>query len=254
MALADDLSLLRLTPYTGPMGEFSVGMHVKAIRLSVVTGDRAWEWIEARPQDGRVRLPAGNYHVGRCMLAAEDKEGNTARGFAWMSQKPGGQRTVEANKTTSLVCDAPLVVDFAAKKTTGQSAGGRMTVGLDGGRIRLGPPPGGAGRESRPGVPHVEMTMKTISGAGGETYSPLEWHSIRKQGVVTGIVPRFRILDETGREIASGELKEVFSRSDLTLSSSRLIPKNLVGKKIRIVPELDLGPIETICKPLDFQL
>lgn len=87
-------------------------------------------------------------------------------------------------------------------------------------------------------------------GAGGEGYSPDWFKRFDRQGNAERIIPGFRILRDDGLEIAS----DFFLDQQSLHPYAWYIPKDLVGKKVRTVPVLDLGPLKATYKPLDLQL
>lgn len=227
--LADDLSSVRLEPYSGPTGDLDVPDHVKALSLFWRGPDGEWAFLAIEPKDGKVKIPEGNCYLLTCVVASKLEGGDTIGGFAFKAAKLSDPPRIVAGKTTSLICGPPLVPEVNA----GMRAD-RPAVASRGG-----------------GPPCLEFSIKT-TGAAGEEYVPWLFSRFSPEGVVTKISPRFRILDEDDKEVASGRLDS--DKMALGMKHSWLVPKHLAGKKIRIVPDLDLGPVKTTGKPLEFQL
>lgn len=248
VTLAEDLSTLRLEPYKGPATEVTFQKNIKALTFRREGSDGKWDDRVTLPDGGKAKMQPGRYWFASFYVEGEDDDGSVITASCYHGP---GVLNLEANKTTSIIVGLPLVAEvIVRKKAAGQQVGGeggppvRRANGAKFGRPWEGTRPGDA-----PDVPYLEIEVK-VTGAAGEDYHWFQRFS-KEKGGATRIRPEFRILDEKGSEILHDLTGDEHGNPMLYAWH---IPKNLLGKKIRIVPVLDLGPLKTICKPLDLRL
>lgn len=255
VAPAEDLSTLRFGPYEGPTGELAIPDCIKRVDCEWQSPDGKYVPLDL-PDSNRVRLPAGRYSLGGgFQIAVVDHEGGGIRGEAyWREITDLSYFEVEPNKTTALALGPPLAVEIEVRK----KAAGEAIGGPEGAPIRLqdptkwGRPWKGTLPGRAPEVPYVEIEVR-ITGARGENYR-LWFDRFSKYGKAMRIIARFRILDENGSQVLSDSLRSQSGHYEVAWFYVWHIPKHLLGKRVRIVPVLDLSPLEATCKPLDLQL
>jgi len=185
LTLAEDLKAVRLEPYSGPVGEMAMtgGDHVKALQLCWQGQGGTWEPVTPEVSRGKFKVPVGTYCLYACVLAGEDKDGATVLAMG-LKREVKDQVTVAAGKTATLHCGTPLDLQVKAEKS-GPPGGllGALITGSNTSQLRI--------------------SVQTV-GAGGEVYS-----SFAKEKTNEGRPkpPQFKILDESGKQIASGQLE-----------------------------------------------
>jgi RNA polymerase sigma-70 factor (ECF subfamily) len=250
MSLSEDLSGLRIEPYQGPTGELEVPNHVASLVLVWQNAAGEWATLTLCPNGTPVKVPVGTYYLFSSYVTGKDKDGGVvaAKSWTWSSDKPGNPVTVEANKTATLACGGPLAVEVLDRTVRDSRRVGDAVRAI---QDALGSAIGGTPPPPR----HFVFDLK-ITGAGGEEYRR-EYVRRWSQGGETGIYIRFRIFDESGMEVAGCEARPAGPGDHpraIGTTASWSVPKHLVGRKIRVVPEIDLGDLETVCRPLEIQL
>jgi hypothetical protein len=247
LSVAEDLSGVRVEPYKEPMGTLTVPNCVRG--LSFVWQNAAGEWgqLGLVPSGGPIPFPVGTYYLLSGTITGRDKEGNTVHAMISMwQQKPGNPITVEAGKTTTLRCGPPLIVE-AVDNTITYRPTVRSIVRDAIETAARGTPP--APSQSRPFVFGTKIT-----GAGSENYELLGFRRSGKERD-SDVFARFRVFDETGAEVGrTGEKDPPPQPGLLRMSAEWWVPPRLIGQKVRVVPELDLGDFEVVIKPLELQL
>lgn len=176
--LAKNLRSIRLERYRGPVGRLSIegqSDRIRALILAAAGSDSQDERFKPVLVDGTAVLPVGTYEFQTCVVAATGSGPAAAMSWAY-KYEPRTKIAIEAGKTTTMRCGPPLELRVTAKKAVGgQSALTRQ----------------------------VEINVAVV-GTGGEQYI----RHVRGADLTTRTgPPRFRILDETGSEIASGQFE-----------------------------------------------
>lgn len=184
LTVADDLKSVRVEPYSGPTGELTVknGDKLRALTLARQSGGNKWESLTVDVSAGKANVPVGTYQLYSCVAAARDSNGVIGLAAA---QRPTTVVAikVESGKNASLECGPPLDVQVQAQKVG--SAGGLLGASVSG------------------AVKTLQINASII-GLAGERYAAF---AKGKGTVGEAPPPTFRVLDATGKEVASGQLE-----------------------------------------------
>lgn len=189
--LSDDLRSLQLEPYAGSVGTVRVDPVVTGLIAGWEKVENQWEAVTPTIENGLATLPAGKLRLGVCSVGAKNAEGRWVRG----ESSDVGTRTftVEAGRESALALGPPFKLEITYTKATDHGErGGAMGVvrSLFGG-------------SSASSATVIQMNV-TTSGAAGERYS-----SFIQEGARTATVPppRFEVLDENSKVLASGNFE-----------------------------------------------
>ncbi len=168
---------VRLQPYVGPVGEVRLSEKMESASLGWYKNG-IWTLLTVGLEQGKATVPAGRYCLHSCVLRGADTEG----------------RTVFARGVNNTVTNSFEVVQ------------GQIT------RVRCGPPieplietrffPA----ETRRGVQdlgRLNINVR-VTGAGGEIYASF---ARGPELTVRSAPPKFRVTDESGQTILSGQLE-----------------------------------------------
>jgi len=182
ISLAKDCRSVHLERYTGPTGRLKIAEHPERVHL--VRLERQLANGRAMPFapvliEGTAVVPAGTYEFRSCALVARMPDGSTAMTWGMLGD-PKERIEIEAGQTKALRCGPPLEIRIDASKTLGRSAG----------------------RNAEP-VRQIDLGAALI-GTAGEQYI---W-SLRGVNATPEVKPpRFRVFDENGSEIGSGQFE-----------------------------------------------
>lgn len=235
IAVTDDAKALRIEPCQGPLGVIA-NRDGAISRLAVAREfNGRWDWFVIHFRDGRAQAPPATYTLYSCVLQVQDAAGET---WTAVGQKRRGRDKIEVKEgqTTNPPFGPPLQLRLA-------------------GRIRKGRGPSAA--------KNYASIRVGIFGSAGEEYINFE----RNGRAATPV--RFRILDDKDKEILAGPLRYAGAREDLRLLEIGLfefegesrspapylweIPPAYTGKGLRVIGELDLGPIRATSKPVEIR-
>jgi len=179
LTVTDDLAKVAVEPYSGPMGELAIqnGARIEAIMLARETSADKWEAVVLPGSSAKVKVPVGTYQLLGCQLAGKDGGAVTMAGGR-NNRTKSTAFSVEAGKSATLKCGPPLQLQVQAERR----APGLLAAIFAGG--------------SRA----IDINLSVV-GAGGEIYN------LFRKGDGEADPPKFKILDEQGKEIASGDLE-----------------------------------------------
>jgi hypothetical protein len=180
LTVSDDLAKVAVEPYSGPMGELAIqnGAKIEAVALARETSADKWEALTLPGSSGKVKVPAGTYQLLGCQLAGKEGNGAVTMAGGRNNRTKSTAFSVEAGKSATLKCGPPLQLQVQAERRTP----GLLTAIFAGG--------------SRA----IDINL-SVAGAGGEIYN------VFRKGDGEADPPKFKILDEQGKEIASGNLE-----------------------------------------------
>lgn len=190
LAIAEDLTSIRLEPTALALGEVIVADQPDKVRTLTLVRERptgGFEFLTPALADGRAMVPVGTYYLYSCVVAAKDRRGLTAVSRGEMRDSPS-PITVTAGKAVALRCGAPIELRVHAQKMVRLGSSLRISDAL---------------ATSEAGTFAVAVTVQVV-GTGGESYA---LHAKGEDLTVPAPPPRFRILDEAGEEIATGQLE-----------------------------------------------
>ena len=192
LALNEDRSAVRISPYDGPTGQLAVKQtkSIKSMVLGWQSAPGKWAILTPQPADGKAKVPVGTYSLYSCEVSGKSDDGATVKGSG-SKREPSGRIKVAAGETATLACGAPLELRVQANKRSTGSSGGI-----------LGALSGSVSTPSR-----IDINVE-LAGAGGEKYSLSGFSKVDKRGRQTRPQPpRFKVLDESGKEVATGQLE-----------------------------------------------
>jgi hypothetical protein len=185
--LADDVSKVELTPYTGALGKVTFQKTTTQLTLAREIGSNKWELVSPDLKGGTAKVPAGNYRVARYQAAAEANGEWVCVESTDMAAKT---RVVSADSTLALEFGPPFKLNLTAENRQVDS---RETAGLSGALSRMLGKREETATELRLGV--------TLTGAGGERYS--SYLTSAKDQLPP---PTFEIAD-AGKTVANGKFE-----------------------------------------------
>jgi hypothetical protein len=187
VALAADCRSLRVDAWPVPLADLALqprGDQVHTVTLAWEPPGGKWQLIQPPVNDGKAKVPAGNYRLYACNLLGK----GSPRDQVMLS---GTQRTpqmpvnVAAGKGNTLNCGAPLDISVTATKSRSATRGlfGESSSDTAAGSLRI---------------------SATVAGAGGEVYSTFQ----KGDGFQSKPPkPIFTIRQAGGQEVASGNLE-----------------------------------------------
>jgi hypothetical protein len=190
VALADDLSAIRLEPYSGPLGEITAENldQVRVLTLGWQGEGGQWEVITPQPQQGKIKAPAGSYALSQAVLMGKNSQGVIvmAKGY---NRGNGQPIQVAAGQAVALRCGAPLELRVKTDNQTGASGGFLQALANV--------------FTAAPKAESVTINVEVI-GAGDEAYSIFA----RGPNLTERLnAPKFRVLGADGKVVASGQLE-----------------------------------------------
>lgn len=192
LALNEDCSAVRVSPYDGPTGQLAVKQtkSVKSMVLAWQSEPGTWKILTPHPADGKAKVPAGTYALYTCEVTGKTEGGATVSGSG-SKREPSGAVKVAAGETATLACGAPLELRVQANKRSASSSGGI-----------LGALSGSVSTPSR-----IDINVE-LAGSGGEKYSLSGFMKADERGRQSRPqAPRFKVFDESGKEVAAGQLE-----------------------------------------------
>lgn len=189
LELTENLESVRVEPYPGAVGKLDLKTTARVDHLLLCRKNPSgkWEVITTDPVEGLCEAPVGTYGLYSSVVDGRDKGGATISLMSFMEENPT-TAGVDANGTARLACGAPLKLRVQARRS------GYRSVGL---LDALSSPPVS-------NVSTLEFNVDVI-GAGGERYST--FRKITPRDESRPDPPRFKVLDDEGEVIATGQFE-----------------------------------------------
>jgi hypothetical protein len=198
-ALSPDCKSLALEPWPEALAELALQPHgeqVQSVEVAWEASPGKWQLLDPGVENGKARVPPGNYRLIDCQLKVETAAGHT---LAVTGGKMSLSEPVKAgvDAPTPFKCGAPLEVHVKCERSGRQADSEDSTSGSFWGRLfgkTSGPKP----------VEQLIQIQAWIVGAGGETYR--DFTLICKDHPRQPPSPTFTIT-AAGKEVASGKLE-----------------------------------------------
>jgi hypothetical protein len=183
--VSDNLSAIDFQPFTGPSGKLKIKGDVTELVLGL--DGASCEAVSPDIVGGQAIVPAGKYHLSRCVVSAKNRDGFVR---VQSSDVPDKVFTVSEDNATELEAGQPLVLSVLTEKTTGT---GESSSLMGSARRLFGGSPGQS----------YELRMNVeVNGTGGEKYAGFT----RSSGEYVP-APRFQVCDAQGKELLSGNFE-----------------------------------------------
>jgi hypothetical protein len=197
--LAADSKSLALEPWTGPLAELALQPHgeqVSGIQVAWESAPGQWQLLQPGVENGKAKVPPGNYRLYTCTLKVENAAGETLI-LSGYKRTPKDTTMARADAATPFKCGAPLEVKVTSARDTRNMGSTASESGsfLDWFFSRS------AGSE-----PVLQQLIQaSVLGAGGETYSSFFLQG--KGNLRQPPKPTFTINTADGKEVASGNME-----------------------------------------------
>ena len=198
--LAADCKSLALEPWTGPLAELALQPHgeqVNGIQVAWEAAPGQWQLLQPGVENGKARVPSGNYRLYTCTLKVKTAAGET---LILNGSKRTPKDTIKAGAgvATPFQCGAPLEVKVTAVRDNRNSGSTASESGSFLDRF-FG---GSAGSE-----PELQQLIQaSVFGAGGEMYSSF-YLKEDKGNLGQPPKPAFTINTTDGKQVASGNME-----------------------------------------------
>ena len=193
-ALSADSKSLSLEPWTEPLAELDIQPHgeqVTSVNVAWEKSPNNWVLLQPNLENGKAKVPPGNYRLYACNLRAKVASGDTLV-LTGTKRIVGSTLKAEAGAAASLKCGAPLTFDLTS---TGSTSVVTTSASLLGSLA-----------QSFMGRPAPEQIIRAcIIGAGGETYAPP--YLMGDKGRTAPPAPVFTVLNADGKQVATGNLE-----------------------------------------------
>jgi hypothetical protein len=198
--LAADCRSLALEPWTGPLAELALQAHgeqVSGIQVAWESAPGQWQLLQPGVENGKARVPSGNYRLYTCTLKVKTAVGETLilNGY---KRTPKDTIKAGAGVATPFKCGAPLEVKVTSMRDNRNSDSTASESGsfLD---WFFG---GSAGSEAV----LQQVIQASVFGAGGEMYSSF-YLKEDKENLRQPPKPAFTINTTDGKQVASGNME-----------------------------------------------
>lgn len=197
--LAADNKSLALEPWTGPLAELALQPHGEQVNGFQVAWEAApgqWQLLQPGVENGKARVPPGNYRLYTCMLKVKTATGDTLN-LSGYKRTPKDDIKAEAGVSTPFKCGAPLEVKVTSARDTRNSGSSAQESGSFLDRFFSG---------STGAEPVLQQLIQaSVIGAGGEIYSGFNLQG--KGNLRQPSKPTFTVVTTDGKQVASGNME-----------------------------------------------
>lgn len=196
---ADDKSLA-LEPWTGPLAELALQPHgdqVSDIQVAWESAPGQWQLLQPGVENGKARVPPGNYRLYSCSLKTPTAAGDTLI-LSGYKRTPKDDIKAEAGAPTPLKCGSPLEVKVSSERDTRNMG---MTASESGSILDRF-----FGGSDRSETPLQQRIQAYVIGAGDEQYSSFNLKEAKGK-MSEPPKPTFAIATADGKPVETGNME-----------------------------------------------